>query len=226
MRHVPFVTLAILLAAAPAAVLAQEIPSPFEHIETRHTAGAYLGYQFTGRGSLDLGPHSSMLFGGRYGMRFTGPLSGEVSISLAPTQRTAYHREGGVADAPLEAVEDVRSVLFIGEAGLVFHFTGPRTWNGLAPYAVATGGLAADLSRSSAAEEAIPEVQRFSFGPALAAGIGLGTDWFLSERLSLRGEVRNRLWRLGHPEGLTETGRPEGEWTHNFGVTLGSAYHF
>jgi hypothetical protein len=226
MRNVSGAVLGFALIIMPGMLAAQTIPSPFEFVETRHSGGIFAGQLITNPGTLDLGPQSGLKIGGRYNIRLTGPLGGEVSLAFVPTQRTIYSRQAPGPDVDLVPVAETDQVLMLAEAGLRFDMTGPRTWHGFMPYAVLTGGLAVDLNRADPLEEAIPAEQRFRFGPAFAAGGGLGTDFYLSERISIRAEVRDHLWRLNHPVGLTATGGRENEWRHNFGLTLGGAFHF
>jgi len=226
MRHARSVTLALSVFLLPAGLSAQTIPSPFTFVETRHSVQAFVGQLVTNPGSLDLGPQSAFTIGGRYTIRLTGPLSGEVGLSFSPTQRTLLTRPSPQPEAPLVPLGEADMVLMIGEAGLRFNFPGARTWRGLMPYAVLTGGFVADLTRQDPREEAIPAEQRFKFGPGFAAGGAMGTEFFVTERLSLRAEARDHLWRTTHPALLTPTGSQQSEWGHNFAFTLGGAVHF
>lgn len=226
MRHVRFVTLALLLAAAPGALEAQAITSPYRFVETRHSAGIFAGYLQTAPGRYDLAPHSAPIFGARYGIRFTGPLSGDVGLGISPTQRTLITRAAAGADDPLLSLGETDMVAVLAEAGLRFHFTGPRTWHGIAPYAVATVGLGGSIRGSDPREEGIDEDARFRFGPTFAAGAGLGTDVFLTERFSVRAEVKDHIWRLSYPIGVTDSGTRENQWRNNFSFTLGGSVHF
>lgn len=226
MRYALLASLALLLLSTPGAE-AQSIPSPYRYIETTQSAGAFAGWLITGKGDDEIGPHSAPLFGGRYTVRLSGPLSGEAGLAASPGQRTVQRRLSAAGDSvELEAVDDVSSLVLIGEAGLRFHVTGPRTWNGLAPYLALTGGGVWDVLGTSEVDEALEESQRVDFGPGFAVGFGAGTDWFLTERLSLRLEARDYLWRLETPPGLTQAQRAETQWTHNVGLTLGAALHF
>jgi hypothetical protein len=225
LRHALPVALGLLAGLTGGTDLAaQTIPSPFAFVEERHSVGLYAGPMVTDRGSVGQGPHSGPIVGARYAIRFTGPLSGEVGLATSPTQRTILTRATLAAEPT--PIEDTRMVLLLADAGLRFHLTGPRTWHGLAPYVAAMGGAALNLTGRPALEEAIPVEQRVTFGPSFAVGGGVGTDWFLTERLALRAEVRDYLWRLTVPEGLSPTGRRDTEWTHNFAFTLGAALHF
>ncbi len=217
--------LAIALGFAATPLRGQTIESPYRFVETRHSAGFFVGYLNTDPGSLDLAPRSALLFGGRYDIRLTGPLSGEIGLAFAPSERTIYHldEEDRTTLVPLAETSTLVGVL---EAGLRFHVTGQRTWRNLAPYVVGTVGVATDLTSNNKGEEVIPSDQFFRFGLGFAAGLGVGSDFFVSDRFSLRVEVRDYIWRLSYPGGISGTGSRETEWTHNFAPTLGGSYHF
>ncbi|MBW3627837.1 MAG: hypothetical protein KY464_00950 [Gemmatimonadetes bacterium] len=211
------------LAALGSPLAAQTIPSPYRFIERSQGVSLYTGYVVTERGSLDLGPHSAPTIGLEYAGRFAGPIAGTVGVSYMPTKRTVHEFSGASALTPLA---DVDAHLIQAEAGLEFTLTGPRTWHSLAPFIGATGGLIADLAgRSRVETEAeLPEDQLVKFGPSFAVGASAGIDWFLTERLSIRGLARGHLWRFTTPAGLA--GREENEWLTNGGGTLGVAFHF
>ncbi len=224
MRH-SWSTLALAALAFLATPLdGQTISSPYRFVETRHTLGVYGGYISIDPGRNDQAPRSASLFGIRYDVRFAGPASGEMGFSLAPSERTIYRvAEDGQS---LEALEVTNSLVGIAEAGLRFHFTGQRTWHGLAPYAVITGGVVSDITGNNVLETVIPADQFFRFGLGFASGFALGSDFFIGERFSLRAEVRDYLWRLSYPGGITGTGSRQSEWTHNFAPSIGGSYHF
>lgn len=228
MRHVSFVALALLaLSGAGSSAAAQQVPSPYRYVEATQSAGVFGGYLFTDRGELGIGPHSGPLAGALYTIRFSGPLSGEVGVAGMPSERTVFQRVAVSSDSSaMQPLGDVSAFVLTAHAGLRFHLTGPRTWRGLAPFVAANGGVVADLRGQTELDEALASSQRVDFGPAFAVGLGAGTDWFLTERLTLRLEVQDRVWRLTAPEGLSGTGTRESEWIHNFGVTLGSALYF
>lgn len=236
-------TLTAILALAASlggasALRAQSVPSPIRYIEPKHSFGVSLGYLFTSPAveinetQVEFGPQSAPMIDARYQIRFGGPLSGEVRAGFIPAKRRVYEPTGETnpsAFVPREVgTQDMAMV--VGEAGLVFHLTGPRTWHGLAPFLAGTGGIVSDLNRGSDLEEDfnIPETTRYDFGPGFAIGLGLGTDWFPTRRLSVRVEARDRLWQIKAPQGLANLAgqRSVSEWTHNFSVNLGAALHF
>jgi hypothetical protein len=219
--------LAVLLLAGAAEAGAQAITSPFEWVEERHSVGAFFGHLSTQRGRVGQGPHSAPIIGARYTLRFTGPLSGEASLAGIPTRRTVLSRPAGAADTiPPVALGEADMVLLLAEAGVRFTVTGQRTWHGLAPYATATGGIRANVSGAGELNEAIAEEQRVPLGPGFALGVGAGTSWFLTDRVSLQVDARDYLWRLTVPGGLTGTGTRQTNWAHNLALTIGGAVHF
>jgi hypothetical protein len=225
MRHDWLITSGIFWTLLAAPLHGQLVQSPYRFIETRHSLGIYAGYLATSSGRLDMAPRSAPVFGIRYDIRFTGPLSGEAAFGFAPAERTIFIR-GTSSDVDLEPVDDTGTLVLTGEAGLRFHLTGQRSWNGIAPFLVGTAGFVADLTSSGTLEEEIPPDQFFHFGPGFALALGVGSDFFLTDRVSIRGEVRDYLWRLSYPSGISGTGEREEEWRHNFAPSLGVSYHF
>jgi hypothetical protein len=220
-----FLILLGVLSLLPTGLDAQEIRSPYRFIDESNSVGFTTGYFIGDPGSPGVGPHSSMMLGARYTTRLSGPLSGELNLSLVPTQREviAYDTIAGQL-APTGEMANL-NLGFI-EGGLRFHLTGARTWQGIAPFVVLTGGLANNLSGASARDLELPTEQRFRFGQAFTLGFGAGTDVFVADRVSLRLEARDHILRLRVPAGLTEGQRAESMWTNNFGLTLGAALHF
>jgi hypothetical protein len=218
---------ATALASAPAA--AQHIPSPYRFIEERMSLGFETGYLWTGQGDPALGPQSAPLAAVRGLIRIGGPASGEIAVGFAASQRDVFELQPmpGRPDTLVATTLQTRGTpLVLAEAGFRLHLTGPRTWNELAPYASATVGGTFNLGGATEEERQLPTDERFGFGPAFAVGVGVGTDWFVTERVSLRLDARNRLWRLTTPPAFTTTGREEVDWRNNPSLTLGAAYHF
>lgn len=206
---------------------AQQIRSPYRFIDETQTLGVYAGYLLADAGTPAVGPRNAPLFGARYNLRFTGPLSGEAALSFVPSERevvTADTLGGEIQPVPTGQLQPMN--LLLVEAGLRFHLTGARAWRGLAPFLVASGGIATDLSGRGEADEELPEQLRFRFGPSFAVGLGAGTDLFLGERSSLRLEARDHILRLPIPAGFRATGGEERQWINNFAFTLGVALHF
>ncbi len=226
---------ALLLAAGT--LRAQQVPSPFRYIEHTQSAGVFGGWVFSDPEILlrkdrpvEFGARPGPMVGVRYEGRIAGPASATGSIAFMPTKRRVY-----LADVSADSTQvtptftgtesNVR--LLMADAGFRFNVTGPRTWHRLAPFATANFGIVADLAGSSPAEDVLPDNEKFEFGPSIALGVGIGTEWFPSDRLSVRIDLTDRLWRLKIPQGFLLTpNASDAEWTHNFGVSIGGALHF
>jgi hypothetical protein len=226
-RLLTAIAAAIVLGSTPGALRAQNIPSPYRHIETTQSVSLFGGYLSTDRGEQGLGMASGPTLGLRYAGRFAAPVAGVVRLSITPSERTIYTRaDANDPASPLNAVGDASASILAAEVGARLLLTGPRTWHSLAPYLEATGGLMAVAGSRTDEEAELPTGQIVDFGPSFAVGVAAGTDWFLTDRVSTNLSLRGLLWRLPIPEGLSSTGSEEAEWTRNYGVTIGVAYHF
>ena len=213
------------MAAAPAT--AQTIPSPYRHIERAQSLSLYGGYLSTSRGDLGIGVASGPTVGLRYAGRIAAPVAGVARVSFTSSERTILSRENA-SDPESELVElgDASAGILAAEAGLRLLLTGPRTWHSLAPYIEATGALLSVTGSRTEEERSLPSNQVVDFGPSFAVGVAAGTDWFLTDRVSVNLSLNGLLWRLSIPEGLSTTGREDSEWTRNYGATIGAAFHF
>lgn len=218
--------LAALAPVLPSRAAAQHIPSPYRDIETTQSAGAFVGYLLTDSRDPEIGPRAAPLFGARYSVRFGGPATGEVIVGFAPTDRRIFENIAPAGSEEVELVErGTKSVsLLIAEAGVRFNLTGTRTWNGIQPFVIGFAGIAGDLSSKSSTD--LPENQIVDFGPSFAVGVGAGAEWFVTQKLSLRLDVQDHIWRLKIPEGLRGQGEESGRWTNNLGLSIGTALHF
>jgi hypothetical protein len=229
--------LALALTAGARAASAQTIPSPYQHVEPAQSAGVFVGYLFTDPDvglpdstTLPLGPQSGPVFGVRYQLRAAGPLSIDASVGAMLTDRRLFGAEtdeDSVFVGPEDLETTVPSTVVMADVGLRFFVTGARTWNGLAPFVVGTGGLVGDVRGSFDEEEEIDDAALFRFGPSFAVGAGLGTDWFPVPNASLRIEAMGRLWRQSTPSAFLELRTDErSEWNPVLGITVGGAIHF
>jgi hypothetical protein len=222
MRYV-WSSLAVLLLSATQ-LHGQVINSPYRFIETRNNFTFFAGHISVDPGRNNQAPKSGTIYGGRYHIHFAGPISGELGLSISPTTRTIYDMPDD--SETLQALATTNTTYAVGEVGLRLRFTGQRTWHGLAPYGSLTGGVVGDATSANQLEMDIPEDQFFRFGLGFASGVALGTDLFVGDRFSLRAEVRDYMWRLSYPSGLSAGKVRVTEWTHNFAPTLGGSYHF
>ncbi|HLL81477.1 MAG TPA: hypothetical protein VK420_02455 [Longimicrobium sp.] len=226
-----------LLALGAGAAQAQTVPSPFRYVDTKSSVEVMGGYLFTDSElavtdsiTAEFGPRSAPMITARFNRRFGGPISGNVALSFIPSERrviSAAEGQDSVFVGVIDTGETVSAPIAMLEAGVRFHVTGDRTYRGLAPYVMGTGGLATEIGGAAGGEKDLPDDERFDFGPALAVGAGAGLDWFPSRRFSLRTELSYRIWRLTVPEGFASNRNADiDEWNGNAGVSVGAAFHF
>src|SRR5690606_29299151 len=224
-------TLATVVACAllPAPAAGQTIRSPYRHLEETQAGGLFAGYVAADRGSLELGPGSGPIFGGRYGIRISGPFTAEGEVAFLPTSRyvvdlvTDEDDPDGIP-VPVRLREADISLLLL-TAALRFNLTGPRTYRNLQPYLLAGGGAAISVSDEETTD-LDPDV-RFDFGTSFAGQLGGGIEWFAMRRLALRLDGRLLFWQIDNPRAFTELGNvSSSEWVQNFYFSAGAAIHF
>lgn len=225
------VVLGILLPGIPFSArgeaAAQTVPSPYRFVDERHEVGGFIAAVSGNRGEMELGPGGGILFGARYSIELGGPFALEASSFLLPTDRQVRvpdaegPRDLGTADALVGGLD----------ARIRLGLTGARTWNRLAPFVLAGGGVAGDLYGRSELEEAFPDEVSFRFGPSFLGVLGGGTRWLPADRITLRADVILNLWKVGTPDAFLRQDEefgpvPQQEWTGVPAFSLGLSYRF
>lgn len=231
MRFCTLSVIGICLLAGAAPIQAQRIDSPYRFLDTSQGGGPFVGYVATGSSTLEQGPASGMYFGARYGIRVSGPFAIEAELGYLPTTRSVFAVDTLAADSTDSVLlGEADANLLLASVSLRFNLTGARTWNSLQPYFELGGGVAVDVAGNSELDEELEEEERFDIGTSFAGQLGAGVDWFFSDRLSLRLDARNQLWRLTTPLGFRTSSRgrlrPETEWVQNFVTSAGISLHF
>lgn len=218
----------VLSVALPASAAAQDIPSPFRYVETRQEVGIFVGSSSISQGRFGFGPDGGTLLGARWGIDLSGPLgleavAGAISGSrdVVNPARVEGDRVVGEADALIGTVD----------ARLRFTLTGDRTWHGMAPFLLAGGGIAFDLSGSDPDDEELEAQDRFDFGTSFFGTLGGGVRVFLNERIALRGDGVFSLWKLETPPGFSDPERgfesvEESQWVNGLHLTLSTVIRF
>jgi hypothetical protein len=221
---------AALATLVPATAEAQRIDSPYRFLDYGQHAGAYFGYVQASDGRAGLGPQPGPVFGGRWAIRVSGPFSAGAEVSYMPTTRTVRDTVFVAEDSVFRPVAEANMNLVAVNGTLTFSLTGPRTWHGLRPLLSAGAGAAFDLGGRAPEEAEVPGNVRYRFGTSFAGHFGAGVEWFPADRISVRADARNSLWRLSVPEGfvLTEAGRglPRSQWESNPTLSAGVSVHF
>ncbi|MFQ5536055.1 MAG: hypothetical protein ACE5GJ_01265 [Gemmatimonadota bacterium] len=224
----PVYTALLVGVAAVPALNAQEIPSPFKYVETKQEAGPMAGYVSFGTGRFGYGPKGGALFGARWGVRLSGPLSFETVASTVRGKRDVVDPGRVEGD---RVIDEADVLLGLIDARLSFTFTGDRTWHDLAPFISAGGGMVFDLAGSDPADEKLQPGDRFNFGTGFLGTFSGGTRVDVSSGFSLRLESTFSLNKLDTPPGFSDPDRgfvnvEKGEWVQGVSFTLSGLIRF
>jgi hypothetical protein len=246
MHKLGFGTLLVVLAVGliqPCGLQAQRLPSPYRFIEPKQDLGISFSYIWADPGKAGIGPKAGPAIGIRYTRRVSRPLS------LTP-QVVFFRSERDIRDPSLEEgqEDDGNGSLLLGTTGLDIllvagrinlNLTGTRTWHSLVPYLLGGIGLAIQVSGATSCppESTAPDCQirareRFDFGTSFLMQLGLGTVWLPRQRLSLRLEALDNIWRIKTPLGYLDPGStifptpPSSDWTNNWEIGLTLSYWF
>lgn len=189
------------------------------------------------RGSFDIGPGSSSIFGVRYRTRVSSPLSLEIGVSRGNTERFVI--DPRLDDGPA-AVDTVDANWLLFEFGFQIALTGSRTLHKLQPFVVLTAGFlkgrGETVSDSLRSIEDIPF--QYNIGTTSVFTAGFGVEWLPTDKIGVGAEFRNHLWRLKSPDGFFDplvllniellelTAPRESEWTSNLELSASLSYYF
>ncbi|MGH7447002.1 MAG: outer membrane protein [Longimicrobiales bacterium] len=222
--------LSVAAAAVAQPVSAQRIESPYNFLDHGQFVGAWAGYVSAADGRIGIGPEPAPIAGVAWALRVSGPFSVNAEVGYMPSTRTVRDTVFVAADSMYRSIGEADVKLLTIMGNLRFSLTGPRTWHGLQPFAIAGAGVAVDLASGSAVEADLTANQRFDYGTSFAGQLGAGVDWFPSSRVSLRVDARDMFWKLPMPEAFrfTEQGArfPGSEWEQNFALAAGMSIHF
>jgi hypothetical protein len=220
--------LAGLQALGTSAARAETIPSPYTFIEGRQEAGIFVGQVDAASGRFGFGPKGGLTFGGRWGIELAGPVSLEGVGSVIDGTRDVVHPGRVEGD---RVIGEAEVMLTSFDARFKFSFTGDRAWHGISPFIVAGGGMIFDLSGDAPADELLDAPDRFSFGNSFIGTTGLGTRWFVTDRVTLRVDGTFSLWKIDTPPGFSDPARglenvEQGEWVRALGLTLSGLFRW
>lgn len=204
--------------------------SPYHDLRAKQILSLSAGYLRGGAGAAGVGPTDGLLGGVRFDIHLGGPVAANLGVSYAYLDRLLIDPR----QAPdTRVLGNAMQSLLIAEAGVNLVLTGPKTWHKLAPYVGVSLGLALGGD--------VPEdtLSGFTFSTKFQLGPQIGVRWYATDRVSLRIEARDILWRLSYPQVFFGTGtlsdpgptpvldplvHGEAEWTHHPTVFLGLGY--
>lgn len=218
------ITLVSALATAPWAHAQVGHPpgsSPYRDLRSRYQVSVTGGYSWGTGGKVEVGPARGRFGGMRFDLHIGGPGAVQIGLNVGEFDRLLLDPSQAPDDRILGTA--TQSV-FMVDAGLNLVLTGAKTWYGFAPYAGASLGLAL-----GGAVPAADSLSLFNFSTKFIAGPQIGFRWFPVNRLSVRFEARDVIWRLSYPNQFFEppANAPDDEpvldlrftkptqWTHN-----------
>jgi hypothetical protein len=218
----------VLALVQPTLGESQSVPSSFSYIARKQEIGLYGGYMTAATGRFGFGPSGGTLFGTRYGIELSGPISFEGAVGVVRGTRDVVDPSRNEGDRVIGQADALTTTI---DARLKFSFTGQRAWKGVSPFFTAGGGMAIDASGSSALDDTLLPEDVFDFGTSFFGTVGLGTRWFVSERFALRGDGVFSLWKIDTPPGFSDptrgfTGVAEGEWVRGISFTVALLYRW
>ena len=221
-----FAVLGIFAVALP--LQAQSITSPYRFLDTTQEGGFYVAHIAPGEGTLRLGSASGIAFGARYAIILSGPFMIEGDVAYFPTSHAVL--DTLVVDSAFTSLGDADHSLVVATAGLRVNLTGHRTWNNIQPFLIFGVGGVAEVSRDQDAVNLAPPDARFEFGTSFAGSVGAGIAFVPGDRVAIRLDGRNLLWKIKTPAALLrgDTGRviPTDEWVQNLAFSAGVSILF
>ena len=223
-QSIPALLLAVCVSGAASA---QDIDSPYRFVDPGQQVNVFGGIIETDPGTLELGPESNAVYGVRYGIRLAGPFTVEATVAGFPTSRAIQDTviaDGDTTRVPTGVSSDL--TIGIATADLRFDITGPRTWHRLMPFTLLGVGGAFVVTEDDEVDSAVDSNLRYDFGTRLVGELGVGFEWFPTDRFTARFDARNVLWQIDAPVGLQTLDAPTEEWVQNFLLSAGVSFRF
>lgn len=218
----------VLLAAPASAQIVGRAPdqSPFRSLEFRQDVTFFSGWFDAGRDPAGVAPQDAAMVGARYSIRLAGPVDFMARTAFAFSERTVINPR--LVEA--ERVVGVESwPILMTDANFTLNLTGQKSWHGLVPTITSGIGLVTDFKAEA-------DTGGFQFGTAFAFNLGAGLRWIATERMELRLDLTDYMYKIEYPnlyyarasdetQVLPNT-QPRSLWTHNRALVLGAAYRF
>lgn len=183
-----------------------------------------VGYMQAASGRFGYAPKGGLMMGLRYGVELSGPLALEGLAGVVDAKRDVID-PGRVEGDRIIGEADARLAVIDGR--IRFSFPGRRSWHGLSPFFTAGGGIVFDTSGRSERDDILLPADVFEMGTSFFGTLGLGSRWFLTESIALRGDGVFSLWQVDTPPGFSDPARgfesvEDGEWLwgSSFSVSL------
>lgn len=217
-----------LALSLPVVASAQSIPSPYEYLEKQQEFGFVGGMMNANTGRFGFGPDGGPLLGVRYAIELSGPLSFEGVVGQARGNRDVVDPGRVEGD---RIIGNTGTAITTVDARLRFSFVGRRMWHRLSPFLSAGGGIAFDTGSRSEFDNVLLPEDVFEFGTSFFGTVGVGSRWFVTETIALRGDATFSLWQLDTPPGYADPDRDfesvsDSEWSRGTSLSLSLLYRW
>ena len=98
-------------------------------------------------------------------------------------------------------------------------------WHRLSPFLTIGGGAVFSAGGDHALDQTLLPEDVFSFGTSFYGTLGLGSRWFVTDKIALRGDGVFSLWKVDTPPGYSDPSRAfeeveDGEWLRGTAFSL------
>ena len=215
----------LCLGIAPLAAQVGNEPekSPYQDFVYHQDFSIFGGY-FTGnKGTANVGPQSSPIFGVRYGLHIGGPAELSIRVARASSMRNVLDpsKNGAARDLGTES-----DPLWIADVGINVALTGQKSYHHFVPQI----GIGVGLSKSNTSAD----VGGYTFGTGFAIHFGGGLKFVTHGPWGARLDLTDYFWQLSYPNayltpptGITPIlaeGQAQNEWKQNATITFGISY--
>jgi hypothetical protein len=217
----------LCLGGAPLAAQVGPQPekSPYQDFVYHQDFSVFGGYFSGNRGSANVGPQSSPIFGVRYGLHIGGPAELSIRVGRASSMRNVIDPAKNGADRDLGTESDP---ICIADAGINVALTGQKSYHHFVPQF----GVGVGASKSNSSKD----VGGYSFGTGFAFNFGGGLKFVTHGPWGARLDLTDYFWQLSYPGAYLQppTGispvlsasQPQNEWKQNATITFGFTYIF
>ncbi len=203
--------------------------SPYRDLRAKHILSFTGTYVFGDAGKAGVGPTDGRLGGVRYDLYMSGAAAIGFGFSLGNFDRLLIDPAEPPDTRTLGSA--TQSVTMV-DLGVNLVLTGAKTWHRLAPYVGFSLGL---VFGGEVPEDSL---SGFDFSTKFQLSPQAGVRWYVTDRLSIRLEGRDILWRLSYPESffrlpandpisppvLNPLTNKTTDWTHNLTLLLSLGY--
>lgn len=217
----------LCLSIAPLAAQVGTEPekSPYQDFVYHQDFSVFGGYFSGNKGSANVGPQSSPIFGVRYGLHIGGPAELSIRLARASSMRNVIDpsKNGAARDLGTES-----DPIWIADAGINVALTGQKSYHHFIPQF----GVGVGASKSNSSKD----VGGYSFGTGFAIHFGGGLKFVTHGPWGARLDLTDYFWQLSYPgvylqppTGITpvlSASQSQNEWKQNATITFGITYIF